>query len=255
MFALLSNRLYYVFMSEVDPAAFMLITGFGHRKAHLDPLRYELELLGHESQVSEAPLDPEATFQDHANEISDSVKGERNLVLAAFSRGINAGMRVADQVATDLVIGVCPSFDPSTTAAIGRPTAREVTTMPPKHFPGYEESITPQSDGSSMIEPTWAAINYYNRCPPEVRAWAVSLLRSQGRPANEPPLATWPVTRMAILLPTYDRQINPVYQRYVAKNWLHIKPVEIPSDHSPFASWLGELAKLLSSLSVERSRA
>lgn len=242
-------------MREVDPATFLFVTGFGHRAEHYDYVRQELAELGHHSLVTEAPEDPTATFDEHANAIINDAKGLENIVLAPHSRGFNPAMRAAHHVTTKLVVAICPSIDTSTTAPLGRPRPHEVDSVPAKYFPDNEGHFIWLPDGSALTKAEYAEKHYYNRCSPELRRWAVSLLRPQSRPMYEPPMLEWPNVQLKILYGKFDQQIRREYQRYTARKWLGTTPIQQRTDHSPFISVPRKTAKKLVSFYVESEAA
>ncbi len=232
-------------MHTVEPLTIGVLGAFGFEKEHYGPLESEIEALGHNFFVTEAPKAPRATFYDHAEAFAQHAKHYGNVNPVGHSRGINAALRIPGLLENNLVIGLCPSFDPSTTAAIGRPKPEEIERMPRKNFPGYEKHIFRQPDGTAIFDPAIAGRRYFNRCTKTLREQAVSLLTAQSRPEYEPPLLEWPDVDLKIIFGLHDKTIDPNYVRYISKVWFDVRPIPIHSDHAPSLSRPHKLAQLL----------
>ncbi len=243
-------------MNEVEPVTFGIVPGRYHQKRHFDSNRRVLEVLGYESVVADLPIaDPDATFDDQSDIVACDMASESSLVLVAYSSGVNAAQRAADRLAVKKIINVCASFDPSTTTALRRPKDEkdeEVATMPRKYIlPDYEDQIIPLGNGLTEVSPEFARQVYYNQCDKVVQDRAIELLVRQGRPSYEPPLIDWPEAQQEMIICGKDNAINPAYLRYIANNWLQVKPEGLDdADHSPFLSRGYQLARKLVELGV-----
>ncbi len=233
-------------MSEVEPVTFGIVPGRYHQKRHFDSLRRVLSVIGYESVVADLPLkDPDATFYDQSDVVVGDMKNESNLVMVAFSSGVNPAQRAADRLGAKKIISTCGSYDPSTTAAINRPTEVEAGTMPRKYLlPDYEDRMISLNNGLKKPSPEFSREVYYNQCTRVVQNRAIDLQVPQGRPADEPPLLVWPKAHQEIIICGQDHAINPDYLSYIAVNWFQVKPEWLyGADHSPFFSQGYQFAK------------
>jgi pimeloyl-ACP methyl ester carboxylesterase len=102
-------------------------------------------------------------------------------------------------------------------------------------------------DGERVrADPEMAASIFYNRCDPEVAAWATSRLRAMSVASLVPPpsaTVAWRTVPSTYIVCTDDRVIRPDGQRRMAAN--AGSRLEIDADHSPFLSKTGQLADLL----------
>lgn len=98
-------------------------------------------------------------------------------------------------------------------------------------------------------DPEVAPSIFYNRCDPEVAAWATSRLRPMSIASLVPPpgaTVAWRTVPSTYIVCTDDRVISPDGQRKMAANAR--SRAEIDADHSPFLSKTGQLADLLAEL-------
>ena len=123
------NRIKLYRVEDNSPEiTFGLVHGSWHRAVHFDYLRYEIENMGQRAVTIDLPTDdPNATFDDHAEVVTQHLDGFENIVLVGHSRGGNIIPRVAGKLSVKKLIYLCSTFEPST---IGRPTDDEVFGLP-----------------------------------------------------------------------------------------------------------------------------
>ncbi len=225
---------------------FGLVHGSWHGAWCWSLLQPELEVRGYKSLAMDLPIDDsESNFDDYADVVVDSLKDEAEVILVGHSRAGNVIPRAASGLATKKLIYLCGSFEPST---IGHPVKGEKGRIPIRNNQRFQQGLITLEGDLTLFDRHLAKELFFSDCFPEIKEWAADQLRPQRRSSEEPTLDIWPDTPQEYIICKDDLVVNPDWSRYVAVNWLGIKPIEIPGGHSPFLSKPQELASLLISL-------
>ena len=243
-------------MSENKLGTIGLIHGYGHRAAHWDKFRPELEAQGFDSIAVDLPADnPSATFADYARVAADAfepaIKDGRRIDLILHSMGSN--------VLPDLVeiIGVAPIRNVfHVSGSIGEPDgggASSLTTIMPRipkqrNTPEYRDAtLRLQEEGMTVLNPAQIRRLLFSDCTPEEFIWALELMRLQGKPKAEPPLEAFkiPGLRQTYLLGDADPIRNTDYVLDKMVGELGMKLVMMRGGHSPAISRPRELAEVV----------
>lgn len=200
-------------------------------------------------------MDPDATFDDIAEfrmdiEQNERKEGER-LFRVGWSRDGNVAERYNDYV--DHAIHVASAFNYET---IRRPRSDLDANMPVAKTDDYEDALIDSHkeptlpEGITRFDPEKSKKVFYNFCRPVDQEWAAERIRPRRqRRMAEPrnPFWRYDLERDYIVC-TGDNAIPPEWQVYVATNWLHVKPLFIDADHTPWLSRYERIAYMLLSI-------
>ena len=225
---------------------FALIHGAWHGAWCWDPLVSELERRGHRAVAVDLPCDdPAATTMDNAQRVADSLAGDPSddvVVVGHSLGGITAAviplLRPVRQVVflcalmprPGRSLGEVMGSEPDTTTAAFNALPRHVG-----------------EGGSVTWDPEVAGPFFYRACPPETIAWAAPRLRTQvWTTTREPcPLDQWPDCELTSIVCTDDELLTPAWSRRIARNVLHVTPLELPGGHFPMLGIPSHLAETL----------
>jgi pimeloyl-ACP methyl ester carboxylesterase len=223
--------------------------GFVHGAWHgawcWDKLRGDLALQGHTTFAVDLPVDdPDATFDDHAQIVTDVLSKYDEVILVGHSRGGNIIPRVAQDAVKQLVF-LCGTFEASLTES----QIKEHSDAPADILPGFTAGIVQEQANLTSFDQKMARDLFYQDCNEIDAQAAIAKLRLQRR-AAEIRLKVWPDTPAVSIFCQDDRVVNPEWSRYAAQHWLNTTASEIPGGHSPFLSRPQLLASALIDLSL-----
>ena len=195
-----------------------------------------LERLGHDARAIDLPshgADPtpvgEVTLQGYAEAIVAAL-GPRTVLVAHSMAGFPATLaaRLAPERIQRLVY-LC-AYVP-----ISGMTLADMRRMSPNQ--PLVEAIRKAPDGVTMtIDPALAAGKFFNDCPPETAAWAVSMLGPQPLLPQETPFPEGPAPDVprSYIRCARDNAVPPDLQERMSDGWEDV--TELPTSHSPFLS-------------------
>ena len=253
-------------------STFALIHGAWHGAWCWEPLIPELERRGHRAVAVDLPYDhPSATTMDNANLVAEALAaaaaadaGPGDPASAADGRGSGRDGRGR---ASDDVIVVGHSLGGVTAVALPllRPVRRIVflCALIPRPGRSLGEVMSSEPDttteefnalprhvgegGSVTWDPEVAGPFFYQACPPGTAASAAPRLRTQTwTTSREPcPLDAWPDCELASIICTEDEVVTPAWSRRIAREVLHVEPIELPGGHFPMLGIPAQLADAL----------
>jgi pimeloyl-ACP methyl ester carboxylesterase len=190
-----------------------------------------LEVDGYRAIAMDLPVDnPNATFDDYANIVVDTLENAGDVVLVGWSRGCDVVPRAAGRLAAQKLIYVCPTFKKAT---IGVITGDEYDRLPPRNSNDFKNAIIPMDDGRALID-TEAVVKLFfeEHQTPEINE-AIRKLRAQRRIEDEPTLLEWPDVDQAAIICPEDKVVNIEWARPICREFLKIDPVELEGGHAP----------------------
>ena len=207
-------------------ATFCLVHGAWHGGWAWDPLRAELEARGHTVVAPDLPCDDvRAGVEEYAAVARDALGGVEDAVVVGHSLG---GLTIPFVPARTRVFlcALVPGADTSDA-----------------FVPGFGEARMRDELGRSYYaDPADAAreLQY-----PDLDASLAARLRPQA-PVDA---ASFEIAGpVAYVVCTRDAAIRADWQRRVAREVLHVEPLELDAGHSPMLSHVDELADALSSM-------
>jgi pimeloyl-ACP methyl ester carboxylesterase len=227
-------------------ATFALVHGGGHGMWQWGQLVAELDARGHESICMDLPIsDPTAGHTEYAAAVVDALEGREDPVVVGHSQNGFTLPFVAEQIPVRILIWLAAFIQPGVYE--GLPAVEDVLTMTP-------EEITPSADGLIRIPEAVAMNRFYHDVSPSVARWAFGQLRPQALKGTMPDrLPKFDrSTPVGSIICRDDRSVSPQQQRAVARDVLHVEPVELPGSHSPFLARPAQLADALDSLVRDR---
>jgi pimeloyl-ACP methyl ester carboxylesterase len=227
-------------------ATFALVHGAYHGGACWDLLIPELEARGHDAIAMDLPApDPAAGVNEYADTVITALKGAGNEVtLLGHSMGGLTIPLVADRrPVRRLVFLAAMLSEPGGTG--GDVLARH----PDAINPVMATAGVDNGDGTASMPDDLAAEVFYHDCPPDIAAWAVSVLRPQAWKvvADPLPVDAWPSVPQTYIACREDRTLTYAFQRALASE-RGMDLVELPGGHSPFLSRPAALADILTAL-------
>jgi pimeloyl-ACP methyl ester carboxylesterase len=222
-------------------ATFVLLHGAWHDRSCWDQLIPELRARGHEGIAPALPLDdPAATFDDRARPAVDALSDiEGPVVVVGHSMSSAYAPLVANESDGALLVHLCPSLSPF---------------QPPPGAPDKFRSELPfppaRDDGSTVWDPEVALDSIYARLPEATARELADRLCPMSPPPDEFPLDGHPDVPTILIYAAEDEFFNPEWERVMAREVLHVEPLEIPGGHFPMAEDPAALAELLASLSA-----
>ena len=245
-------------MSETKLGTIGLIHGAGHRAAHWDKLRPELEARGFDTIAVDLPVDdPDATFADYAQVAAEAFKpavengGRIDLVPHSMgSQTIPCLVGILGEDAVRNVIHISGSIGESGI----RTTDAFVPTVVPKipkqrNTEDYRQATLRLADGRTTINPAEIRKLMFSDCSPQDFIEALELMRLQGKPLDEPPLEAYKLAGVAqtYILGDADPIRNKDYVTEKIVGELGMKLVTMPGGHSPAIARPAELADVIAS--------
>ena len=220
-------------------ATFVLMHGAWHDPSCWDPLAAELQEGGHEVIAPELPLDdPDAGYRERARpavEALASVDGPA--VVVGHSMSSAYAPIVANEIDGALLVHLCPSLSP-----FAAPPEAPTKFRPELQFPPT------RPDGTTVWDPEIAIATIYARLPRPAARTLADRLRPMAPPPDDFPLAGHPEIPTALVYAAEDEFFEPAWERFMARELLHVDPIEIPGGHFPMAEDPAGLSALLSSL-------
>jgi pimeloyl-ACP methyl ester carboxylesterase len=219
-------------------ATFCLIHGHWHDGSCWSAVAATLRSRGHDVAAPDMPFDRPHTYRERSQPASDAVAGAQlPVVVVGHSVASAEAALVAADHDAGLLIHLCPRMGeyavPKGAPAVFRSSFR----FPPR-----------QDDGSLIWEPDAAIREMYPRLDPAVATEAARRLRPSTSPLDPYPLPAPPDLPTALVYTTDDEFFPPEWERFVAREVLHIDPIEMPGGHFPMLERPDELADLLDEL-------
>jgi pimeloyl-ACP methyl ester carboxylesterase len=220
-------------------ATFCLIHGAWHDPSCWDQLVPSLEERGHEAIAPDLPLhDPKAGFDERirpALEALDGVDGP--VVVVGHSQGTAYSTLLAAARPTSLLVHLCPrlgGFEP-----------------PPGAPDPFREGVPfpeNRADGTSVWEADTAISALYRRLPPETARALAERLRPMAMPTEPYPLNKHPDVPTELIYAADDELFEPAWERFMAREFLGIEPIEIPGGHFAMVEDPAAIGELLDRL-------
>jgi pimeloyl-ACP methyl ester carboxylesterase len=187
--------------------------------------------------------DPEAGFDERigpALEALDRVSDPA--VVVGHSQGTAYSSLIAAARPTSLLVHLCPRLGGFDLPRGAPDTFREGVPFP-----------TDRPDGTSAWEADTAIRAMYRRLPPATARALAQRLRSMAPPPGEYPLRDHPDVPTALIYAAEDELFEPDWERFMAREFLGIEPIEISGGHFPMVEDPDGLAGLLDRLARERA--
>jgi pimeloyl-ACP methyl ester carboxylesterase len=229
---------------------FALIHGAWHGAWCWEPLIPELERRGHQAVAIDLPCDdPAATTMDNAKLVADSLTdangdaGDDDVVVVGHSLGGITAVVVPLLRPVRKVV-MLAALVPRPGRTLGEVMSSEPDTIT-EEFNAVPRHVGER--GASWWNPDIAAPFFYRACDPATAQWAASKLRTQvWTTSREPcPLDKWPDCEFASIVCTEDELLTPSWSRRIARDVLHVDPIELPGGHFPMLSIPTQLADAL----------
>lgn len=221
-----------------------LVHGSYHGGWCWDPLRPELERLGHRVFTMDLPIsDPALGATDYAQAVDAALPPDSVPVVVGHSMaGLVVPLVATRRPVRSLVFLAAMLPVPGKSAN----EQRSSEPIDAKVAPTSAE-WTDLGDGVWMVGPHTATEVFFHDAPPDMAAWAVARLRPQSYSVmNETtPLERWPDVPLHSIVCRDDRAFDPDWLRAAARERLGIEALEIDGGHSPFMTRPAELAALI----------
>jgi pimeloyl-ACP methyl ester carboxylesterase len=220
-------------------ATFALLHGAWHDSSCWDLLIPALAERGHDAIAPELPLDdPHATYAERAR---PAVEALAHLTGEAIVVGHSMSSAYAPLVAAErdgaLLVHLCPSLAPFAAPAEAPTRFRPTLEFPPT-----------RSDGTTVWDPEVARASIYARLPDDMARRLSERLRPMAPPADDFPLPGHPDVPTVLVYATDDEFFEPAWERFMARELLHVEPIELAGGHFPMIEDPEGLAALLASL-------
>jgi pimeloyl-ACP methyl ester carboxylesterase len=232
---MLSERFRYTFAVAV----FCLIHGNWHDGSCWDLMTPRLRERSHDVIAPDLPFDqPGLSHDQRARPALEALEGARGeIVVVGHSAGSAEAGLVAAACRATLLVYLCPRLG-ELPAPPGGPTVfRDGFPFPAR-----------RADGSNAWEPAAAIAAMYPRLDTRTARDMAARLHPGAPAAGSYPLAAPPDVPLALIYTTEDEFFNPDWERFIARELLHVQPVELPGGHFPMIERPDELAGLLDRL-------
>ena len=205
-----------------------------------------LQARGHESVAPDLPIDdPKAGWGERVTPVLQALEGvDGPVVVVVHSASSGYGTLVAARLDDPLLIYLCPRLNP-----FGSPPGAPEVFRPGFPFPPR------RSDGANVWEREAAIAAMYPRLPASTAEELADRLRPAAPPADEFPLPGHPDVATSLIYASEDEFFEPDWERFMARELLGVKPIEIPGGHFPMVEDPELLADLLDRLAREHSGA
>jgi pimeloyl-ACP methyl ester carboxylesterase len=226
---------------------FGLIHGAWHGAWCWEPLIPELERRGQRAVAVDLPCDdPGATTMDNARLVADSLAdaGDDVVVVGHSLGGIIAAVVPLLHPVRRVVF--LAALMPRPGRSLGEVMDSEPDTTT-EEFNALPRHVG--EHGSVTWDPAVAGPFFYRACPPGTADWTTPKLRSQvWTTSREPcPLDKWPDCELVSIVCTDDELLRPDWSRRIARDVLHVDPIELPGGHFPMLGIPCQLADTLTS--------
>jgi dienelactone hydrolase len=224
-------------------ATFCLIHGAWHDGACWDDVVARLRARGHEAVAPDLPLDdPETGYTERAAPaLAALARLPGPVVAVGHSMGSGYAPLVAAARPGSLLVHLCPRLHPFEPAA-GAPACYRPTFRGPPERP----------DGTTAWDPAEAVRVMYPRLAPADARRLAERLRPMALPRGPFPLRGPPDVPTALVYAAADEVFEPAWERFMAREVLHVDALEIPGGHFPMAEDPAALTALLERLAADR---
>ena len=194
---------------------------------------------GHDAVAPDLPLhDPKAGFDERIRPALVALDGvDRRVVIVGHSQGTAYSSLVAAAKADALLVHLCPRLGGFDAPAGGPRAFREGIPFP-----------TERSDGTSVWDADTAVDVLYGRLQPEAARSLAQRLRPMAMPAGDYPLSAHPDNPRVLIYAADDELFDPAWERFMAREFLGVEPIEIPGGHFPMIEDPDALGDLLDRL-------
>ena len=215
---------------------FCLIHGNWHDGSSWDRLLEPLAARGHRVIAPDLPIDdPRTDWNDRVEPALKSLDGVDDLVVVvAHSAASGYGALVAAQLEDPLLVHLCPRLSPFPDPPGAPEPFRPGFPFPPR-----------AADGTTAWERDAAIGAMYTRLAPDDAEALADSLRPSSPPAGEFPLSGHPDVETALILARKDELFEPDWERFMAREFLGVEPIELPGGHFPMVEDPEGLASIL----------
>jgi len=194
---------------------------------------------GHDAVAPDLPLhDPNAGFEDRARPAIQALDGVSDpVVVVGHSQSSAYSPLVAMARPGSLLVHLCPRLGGFVPPPGAPDTFRE-------GFPFPAE----RPDGTSVWDADAAINAMYGRLPPETAQALAQRLRPMALPAGAYPLSEHPDVPTELVYAADDEFFEPAWERFMAREFLGVEPIEIPGGHFAMVEDPDALGDLLNGL-------
>jgi pimeloyl-ACP methyl ester carboxylesterase len=220
-------------------AVFCLIHGNWHDSACWDLLAPRLSARGHVVLAPDLPFDrPQMSHEQRARPALQ-VLAERHgdVVVVGHSVGSAEAGLAAQGCRARLLVYLCPRLGEFAALPDAPPVFREGFPFPAR-----------REDGTMVWEPEAAIAAMYPRLDAATAAKLATRLHPGAPAVGSYPLASPPDIPTALIYTSDDEFFYPEWERFIARNLLHVEPIEMAGGHFPMLERPDELARLLDDL-------
>lgn len=218
-------------MSEPRPV--VLVHGLWHTPEHLAPLVAALE---HRGSPVVAPRLHRGSFEEDVAAVQEAVEA---CAVAPVLVGHSYGGAVITDVVGAARLVYLAAFVPDVGESASSLNGRDGL---------INAAVRVRTDGATEIVPELADQHLYHDCTPEQRAWARSLLVSQGARSGRgtPTRTAWRSVPSTFVVCTEDRAVAPAVQRRMAERCTAV--LELAAGHSAYLSRTQEVAAIVAAV-------
>jgi Alpha/beta hydrolase family len=223
---------------------FCMLHGAWHDGSCWEPLGRELRARGHETLAPDLPChDPDAGYIERAAPALLALAGvEDDLVVVGHSAGSSYAPLVAAKRPRSLLVHLCPRLGPFPPPLGAPETFRAGFPFPPS-----------LPDGTSVWDPERAIAAMYSRLPAATARGLAHRLRPAAPTPGAYPLPGHPDVETVLIYATDDELFEPAWERFMAREFLGIDPIEIAGGHFGMIEDPAALAGLFDRLAREHS--
>jgi pimeloyl-ACP methyl ester carboxylesterase len=216
-----------------------LIHGRWHDGSCWDLLSERLRSAGHDVVAPDLPYeDPQTTYAQRIQPALDAVAGAATPIVVGHSYGTGYAPLVADALTGSSLIYLCPArLGPFDGPRPPMRPVREGFRFPPD-----------RPDGTSVWDPDEAIRAIYTRLPPEAARALADRLRPGASPTDSYPLDEQPAVPTSLLYARHDEFFEPDWSRWIARNVVHVEPIELDTGHFPMIEAPDVLSEVLRTL-------
>jgi pimeloyl-ACP methyl ester carboxylesterase len=225
--------------STVAVAVFCLLHGNWHDSSCWNLLGPLLSARGHDVVTPDLPFDrPQLSYTERALPAMLALEGAHDgiVVVGHSVASAEAGL-VAAGCDARLLVYLCPRLAEFPPPPDPPPVFRAGVPFPPR-----------RQDGTLVWEPGAATAAMYPRLDSDIAAELAGRLRPGAPPSGSYPLAVPPQLPSALIYTSEDEFFTPEWERFCARELLHVEPIEMAGGHFPMIEQPDELAGLLDQL-------